>query len=49
MMGWRAFVLVIGLVVLTGPARALDAALGRLEAGERGRVVAVIDGDTVTL
>ncbi len=49
MMRWSAFILFLALVSISGPCWALDAALEELERGERGRVVAVIDGDSVTL
>lgn len=45
----RVLVLFIGLFMLASPALALDAALDALERGEHGRVVEVVDGDTVVL
>ena len=41
--------LLVVLLVIAGHALALEPALDSLERGERGRVVAVVDGDTVTL
>ncbi len=49
MSAWRVIGFVIGVLIVASPARALDPGLATLDAGERGRVVEVIDGDTVVL
>ncbi|MGD9536466.1 MAG: thermonuclease family protein [Alphaproteobacteria bacterium] len=45
----HAWLLLALLLVVAAPASALEPALDSLERGERGRVVTVIDGDTVRL
>ncbi len=49
MLAWRVLLFVLLLLAGANPARALDPALEALEPGERGRVIEVVDGDTVVL